>query len=249
MLIVFASAAVLGVTVFIVQRLSQQNVDETSARCLYLAKAGIHNAAYFYRFNDLSGPGHFSLGQTNVDASKFFVVGGNDADFLMVNTSTAAIGGLGGNRDLLNLTIQNANDSRAITIDRMIVTWNNVRRLQAIRIAGSNLWSGPASVSPVNANLIPNFNLNTTPTISAINRLRFNGNMNTPGLVITIQFLMTDGSSRTVQVYPASAQYNFTVKSTGKTAGSNIYRTVQGDYNALAGNFTNYNEINTEIVP
>lgn len=248
MLIVFASAAVLGVTVFIVQRLSQQNVDETSARCLYLAKAGIHNAAYFYRFNDLSGAGHFSLGQTNVDVNKFFVLGGNDADFLMVNTSTAAIGGAG-NRDLLNLTIQNANDTRAIAIDRMIVTWNNTRNLQAIRIAGSDLWSGPAAGSPVNANLVPNFSLNTTPAISAIDRLRFSGNMNTVGLTITIQFLMTDGSSRTVRVYPASQQYNFTVKSTGKTAGSNIYRTVQADYNALAGNFTHYNEISTEIIP
>jgi len=244
MLIVFVSIAVLGVTVFIVEKLRQFDAEQVSARCIYSAQAGIHQAIYFFRLRDLAANGSFSLGQTNIDAGNFFTVGGTAADLLMVNTSTATTGG-SGNRDFLNLRIQNATNSQTINIDRMVVTWNNTRSLRTIRINGSNVWTGNA-VSPANAD-ITNFTLNTTPTIYSIDFLRFSGGM--AGATINIQFVMTDGTSRSLTVLPASQNYNFTVKSTGKTAGSNIYRTIQSDYNALTARIINYNEINTEIIP
>ncbi len=130
----------------------------------------------------------------------------------MVNTSTASLGG-SGNIDLLNLRIQNATNSRTIRLDRMVVTWNNSRRLRNIRINNQNVWNGNLR-SPANAN-ITNFTLNRTPSIYRIDYLRFNGSMS--GATISIQFVMSDGTSKTLTAYPASQNYLFTVKSTGKT--------------------------------
>lgn len=244
MLIVFASIAVLGVTTFIIQRLNLFEAKRINTSSIYLAQAGINQAVYKYRFNDIAANGYFSLGKTNIDADNFFVLGGSDSDFLMVKTSTSDLQNPN-KTDLINLTLQNAVNSRNIVIDRMVVTWDKPRNLRIIRINNSNVWNGDAS-SPVNAN-ITNFTLNTTPTIYSINYLRFSGNMS--GANISIQFIMTDGSTKTVAVYPASNKYLFTVKSTGKTVDSNIYRTIQADYNALTSKITDYEEISTEITP
>lgn len=161
----------------------------------------------------------------------------------MVNTSTAALSNK--NLDLINLRIQNATNSKTITIDRMIVTWNNSRTLEVIRINNKNVWTGNLA-SPADTN-ITNFTLNTTPTIYSINYLSFSGSMT--GATISIQFIMIDGTSKTLTVYPASQNYSFTVKSTGKTTSANIYRTIEADYNALTGKITRYDEINTQITP
>ncbi|MEI6631590.1 MAG: hypothetical protein WCL25_03120 [bacterium] len=246
LLIIVASVVVLSTTVFIVERLSQEKTYQLRTQCVYLAQAGIHNAVYNYRFNDLAANGYFTKGQTNIDANNFFVLGANAADALMVNTVGAAIGPP--NSDLTGLRIQNATNSNTITIDRMVVTWNNpLRTLQQIRINGSNVFNGNLA-SPANAN-ITNFTLNTTPTIYNINRIRFSGNINVAGLTISIQFVMTDGSSKTLTVYPDSSNNSFIVKATGKKTGSSIYRTIQATYNAVTGRITSYNEIPAQITP
>lgn len=232
MLIIFLAIAVLGVTTFIIQRSAQTEVRKKRISCLNLAHAGVQQAAYFYRFRDLTANGYFTLGQTNIDSNNYFVLAALQGDLLMVNTSAAAIS----TRDLVGLTIQNATNSQTITIDRMVVTWNNARQLSVIRINGSNVWNGTTS-SPANAD-ITNFTLNTTPTIYPIDRLRFTGNMT--GSTITIQFIMTDGSSRTVAAFPASNNNIFTVNATGKTTGSNVANTITADYNALTGKLIKY---------
>jgi hypothetical protein len=252
MLIVFVAISVSGVTFFIIQRLSSSAQDEISTQCVYLAQSGVHNALYWFRYHDLSANGYFSLGQTNIDANNFFVIGANAADLLMANTNAARLSPTSGpqgqrRRNLIGLTIQNATNSPAppVTVDRMIVTWNNSRRLQTIRINGNTLWSGNAS-TPANCN-ITNFTLNTTPSIYNINYLNFNGDMN--GTSISITFQMIDSSSKTVAVYPASANSVFTLKSTGKTTGSNMYRTTQIDYNALTGKIRNMDDISAQMLP
>jgi hypothetical protein len=243
MMIVFASIAVLGVTTFIFQRLYQSTVIRMQTKAIYLAQAGLHNAIYFFRFHDRSANGYFTLGRTNIDAQNFFVLGGTDADLLMVNTSNARFVG----RDLVDLHIQNATNSTTITIARMIVTFDGTRKLQNIRIGGSNRWNGNLS-SPADCNINPDFVLNTTPTIYSINRLRFSTSGTLPTRV-SIQFVMSDGSNRTLTLYPSSQNYNFTVTSTGKTTTSNFYRTIQVDYNALTSRIINYNETNIQITP
>ena len=244
MLIAFAAITILSVTIFIVERHQLIDARSVNNRSIENALAGIHQAIYNFRFRDLTANGYFSLGQLDIDANNYFVLGANAADLLMVNTSLAAFS-LNG-KDLGSLTTQNAANSQSITIDRMIVSWNTAPRLTRIRINNQTVWTGNLN-SPANAD-ITNFTLNTTPTIYDIDQLRFSGDMSGVA-AITVQFVMTDGSNRSVTVYPASNNYIFTAKSTGKTIGSGIYRTIQADYNALTGRITDYHEINTEITP
>ncbi|RJP28067.1 MAG: hypothetical protein C4533_06245 [Candidatus Omnitrophota bacterium] len=242
-LIVLASILILSLSFFIVQRLSQGQTEIIKTKTIYSANAGINSSAYWFRFHDLTANGYFTLGQTNTGSQDYFVLGGDAADLLMLNTINSFLAS--SNRNLEGLTMQNATNSSSITIDRMIVTWNNNRRLRVIGINGSNVWTGN-SASPADCN-ISNFTLNTTPTIYSINYLQFNNSMT--GATISIQFVMTDGSSKTLTAYPASNNYNFTVKSTGKTTGSSFYRTVQAEYNALTSKFIDYDEIYTQITP
>jgi hypothetical protein len=241
MLTVFIAVAVLSISTFIIRRLSQVVTDNINTDALYLAQAGINDAIYWFRFRDIAANGYFTLGAVAVASGKSFTLTASAADLLMVNTATAALAS--SNRNLTNLTIQNATNSNTIVIDRMVVTWNNSRVLQDIIINGSTVWSG-SSGSPANVN-ITNFTLNTTPTIYPITRLRFNNSMT--GATITIQFVMTDGSTRTVTVFPASNNNIFTVTSTGNVTGSSIYRRVKADYNLKPSPSTpridNYSEI------
>lgn len=242
MLIVFVAIAVLGVSTFIIEGLRHAEARRQNVASAFLAQAGIHGSLYYFRFRDQSGNGYFTKGQTNIDAQNFFYVDATDADTLMVRTNQAALGN--SDRDVTGLRIQNATNSNTITIDRIVVTWDNASLLQQIRINGTNYWTGSAA-SPVNADLSPNFTLNTTPTLYQINRLRFSAAMS--GATITLQFIMTDGTTRTLTAYPASDNNNFTVKAMGKTTLSNLYRTVRADYNALTGKIFDYEEINTVL--
>ena len=236
----FVSIAVVGVTVFIIQRLTHTQTLRIRERTIHLAHAGLNHALYFFRFRDLTANGYFSLGQTNIDVNNFFVLTATPSDLLMVDTSTAALSPNG--RELQNLRIQNATNSQTITIDRMIVSWVGVpanRRLNRIQINGQTVWTGNLA-TPADAD-ITNFTLNTVPTIYPINHLRFNQSM--AGATITVQFVMTDGSTRTLTAFPASNNYNFTVDSRGETVGSAIQRTLRADYNANTGRVINYSEL------
>ncbi len=244
-LIIFVGITTFGITAFIIQRLSQEQGNQEMAKYIYLAQAGVHNAIYSYRFHNLTGPGYFALGQVPIDANNLFVLGGTAADLLMVDTSGSNIGG-SGNRNLQGLKIQNATNSKTITIYKMIINWDKPAfRLQQIRVNNKNVFNGNLS-SPASASV--NVILNT-PSIRDINYIRFNGDMR--GTNIKIQFVMTiDGSiSKTLPVFPASPSYSFTVKSTGKTTGSNIYRTIQAEYNAFTGKIIDYHEINSQVTP
>ncbi len=247
MLIVFISISVIGVSIFVIQSLSHNSIKQFYIKTVNLAEAGLHHAIYFFRFRDLTANGYFSLGQTNIDSNNYFVLSASAADLLMVNTSTAALGGTN-NRDLLNLRIQNATDSQAITIDRMVVSWvktGPVRRLQRIQInGGAAEFTGGNLLTPANAN-ITNFTLpaipNTSPTIFLINEIRFSGSM-AGTTSVTIQFVMTDGSTKAVQVFPAVNNYNFTINSQGQVISSTMRRQIRAEYNALTGRIVDYRE-------
>ena len=244
MLMVIASITILGISIFVVERLEQTKLQVVQTAAVNLAEAGIHQALYDFRFHDLSGNGYFTLGQSNVTAQEFFVLGAEAGDLLMVNTATAAFSSAGANRLLQNLTMQNATNSRTITIDRMIVTWNTSADLRRITINGSDVWSGNDG-SPVNADI--NVLLNTTPSTVIIDSLRFQGDIS--GRTVNIQFVMTDGSTRSVDVYPASNRFDFWINATGKTTLSNIWRTVRAHYNAMTATVEDYVETNTQITP
>ena len=90
-LLVFASIVILGLTTFVIQRLSVSNIRLTQTRTIYSAQAGIHKAIYDYRVRNMSGIGYITLGQSNIDSNDFYVIGGSAADLLMVNTGLSVI--------------------------------------------------------------------------------------------------------------------------------------------------------------
>jgi len=248
MLIVFVSIAVLGVTVFIVQRFAELNSKVISNRCLYLAQAGIQDAIYRvrFRFSPPTTYGYYPLGLTTVNTGETFRRGGTAADMLIVNSADTAPS----SNDIINIKMQKATNSAtlAVALDRMVITWTETaaRSLTAISIGGRNRWTGTLT-SPANCDIT---NINLGASITPVTRLRFN---NTASAItsISIQFILTDGSSKTVAVYPKNNNSVFTIKSTGKVSGSSIYRTQQVDYNlmntTIAARIDDYDEINTEI--
>jgi len=256
MLIVFVTIVVFSLTTFIVQWFSQIDADQINSKCLYLAQAGIQDAIYDVRFsrNLPSRYGSFTLGLNTVDVGETYRRGGTAADLMMVDTSNTSQSG----QDLTGLRIQNATStvSPAVAISKMVITWvksGTVRTLVSIRIGGVNI---PATISPASSPATAVFTtpyvLNTTPTFIAVNRVRFSGNMSGLSSMI-IQFVMSDASTKTVSVFPASNNCIFTIKSTGKVSGSNIYRTIKADYNlmpttyATTSRISDIDEINTEI--
>ena len=245
MLIVFASVVISGVTFFIIQRFSQTGMKLSGMRALYLAQAGIHNALYNFRFRALTGTGSFSLGRTDIDAQNYFIVGGTDADFVMVDASLAAIGEAK-NQTILNLTVRNANNTREVTIDRVIIQWDfSARRMREVRINGSKQWNGNLA-SPADCD-IKDFPLDSASTIYLINGIEFDKDIGTIGYV-DIEFVMLDGSSRSLRVYPASNDLNFVVRATGKTVNSNLYRSIKAEYDVLTAKITDYREISDEML-
>jgi hypothetical protein len=244
MLMVFASIAVWGVVSFITQRLNQQPPEQAFLKTIYLAQAGIHDAIYYFRFHDLSANGYFTLGQTNIDAGNFFVLTAAAADLLMVDTLGSRL--RNNNRNITDWNIQNATNSNGITITSMTVSWSGVannRRLQRIYLNSNNnpVWSGNGrSGSTFN---IRDFTLDTSAAIYGNNALRFNNSMSGANVNVNVTFNMSDGTSKAVVIYPSSNNYNFTVKSTGRTTGSAISRAIQADYNAPTGKIIGYKEI------
>ena len=253
MLIVFVSIAVMGVSVFIVQWILQLNAQQFKMKCLYLSQAGIHDAIYSVRstHNPPTTNGYYSLGLTTVNTGETFRRGATAAELLMVDTSVVSLSS--NNRDILGLKIQKATNSATpvVTIASLVITWAKTgptRQLSAITIGGVQRWSGTAS-SPANIN-ISDVSLTTTNTM-VIDYIGFSKNIDLADL--TIQFVMTDGSSKTVTCYPASNNCIFTINATGKISGSSIFRTLSADYNlmpttyATTARINEYHEIDTEI--
>jgi len=247
MLIVFAAVCVLGVSHYVSNRLKQNAVEVSELKAKYLAQGGIHAAIYWYRYN-----GYITPGTQIVDANNYAVHNGTSAGHLAVDSSGARWTASG--RNLSGLEA-NSTTGGTVYIDRMVVSWAGVpltRRLQVIRMNGSDVWSGTAA-SPANCDLVPDVAVWGTPKLN-INYLRFNSSMNTPSTTVTISFYLTDGTVVTVQVYPAGSGGSSgvcTVQASGKNnnewQGVSIYKSIQADYDPATGKITNYAEIDTEI--
>lgn len=249
MLIVFVSTAVLGLSVFIVQWYKQIDAGERLTRCIHNAMAGVNYAIYQYRVS-----GALTNGTTSIDANNNFTLstvsgtGSGAASALIINATAAALGGTG-SRDLLNVTLNNSSVS-AITINQAIVTWTNSRNMTQILINGVTNWSGVAA-SPATVNFTTNATINAGATV-ALTRIRFSGNM--AGTTITIRFRLTDGTiTNACTIFPAQPSActqpaaSLTIKSMGKTTGSNQYRSVQAIYDPATGNVSDYDEISQTV--
>jgi len=249
MLIVFISIAVLGLSVFIVQWYKQIDAQERQTRCIYNAMAGVNYAIYQYRVS-----GALTNGTTAIDANNNFTLstvsggGGGAASALVIDATASGTGG-SGNRELQGVALRNSSVS-AITINQAIVTWSNSRNMAEIVINGVTNWSGTAS-TPATVNFTTNATINAGATVP-LTCIRFSGNM--VNTTITIRFCMTDGTTTNAcTLLPAQPSVctqpatSLTIKSMGKTAGSNQYRSVQAEYNITTGNVSDYDEIATTV--
>lgn len=248
-LIIFVGLAVGGVTTFIAQRLIQVDTQQRDMRCRYNAQAGLHYAIYQRRASGSNFSGTVTIDSNNsARVSTTGGGGGGAASSLIIDARAASLAS--GNRNLQGIVLTNSSAS-PITIDRMIITWTGTSRtLQNIVINGITVWSGSVTTSPANVN-ITNFTLNAGASYP-LTRIRWSGSMN--GRTMTLQCVMTDASTTSIcTVYPApastcQASSSLTIQSTGRTAGSGMYRTVQATYNTSTGNVSDYTEI-TAAVP
>lgn len=236
MLIVFVSIAVLGLSTFIVRWYKQIDAAEIEERCIYNAMAGINYALYRYRSDNI-----LFFGPVTIDTNNYCIV---STISLAVDATDAHLGN--NNRRLLGVTIRNPS-ANPIIIDRMVVTWSiGNRTMSQIRINGSTVWTGSATSSPADVNI----NNTTIPanTTRPIDLIQFNSNMS--NAIITLSFVMTDGTATSACIaWPAqwSVCGGLTIKSMGKTSGSNQYRSVQAAYNTTTGNISDYDEINQTV--
>lgn len=117
-----------------------------------------------------------------------------EADYLVVDSSGASVGGAG-NRNVLGITLENTGGS-SIVVDQMVISWSGVpgnRRLNTITIATIPVWSGVGS-SPTTADILDVTILGST-TID-LTSLAFSNNIG--GITLNIDFVMSDGSIRTI---------------------------------------------------
>ncbi|MFZ2882701.1 MAG: hypothetical protein WA019_06530, partial [Candidatus Moraniibacteriota bacterium] len=127
------------------------------------------------------------------------------ASYLTINTATARSNAPTDNTQVINITIQNTatDPAESISITRMSTTWqaNNARRLNTIRINGTNYWTGSSAKGVLNT-LAPAFTLSSSTTYP-ITYLDFSTNsigVNTN----SVSFTMSDTSTIT------SASFNIT---------------------------------------
>lgn len=237
MLIVFVSIAVLGLSVFIVGWYKQIDIAEREERCIYNASAGVHYALYQYRNSAALTNGTFNI---IGDANNNFTI---STTSLAVDASDAHLGN--NNRRLLGVTIRNPS-ANPIIIDRVIVTWSiSNRTMSQIRINGSTVWTGSATSSPADVDI----NNTTIPanTTRSIDLIQFNSNMS--NAIITLSFVIDGTATSACIAWPAQwfVCGGLTIKSMGKTIGSNQYRSVQATYNTTTGNISDYDEINQTV--
>lgn len=249
MLIVFISIAVLGLSVFIASWYKQIDTDEREVRCIYNAMAGVNYALYNYRVSAA-----LTNGTTAIDAFNSFTLstvsggsGGGAAGSLGVTATATSLGN--SNKDILGITLTNTSLTSSITLSQMVIYIDSgTNTLDAVRINGSDIWTNNTVIgtTPVTLNMtdvtIP---ANTTRTV---NRIRWTNSFS--GHVAYWGFIMSDGTTTSIcTVYPAQASSctslsgSLTIKSMGKTTGSNQYRSAQATYNTTTGNVSDYDEL------
>ncbi len=135
---------------------------------------------------------------------------------------------------------------RTLTITQMAVVWTTAgRNLTQIVINGNTVWSGSAaSGQTVNINDVSGID----PAGATTNYLLFDADMQTGALTLTATYYLSDNSTRMVTLWPSSDNFRFTIKASGKRAGSALYKTIQAEYNANTGKVVDFREI-SQLMP
>lgn len=237
MLMVIVSIAVLGLSFFIIENSRNLLVKESLLKSLYLAEAGVQEAVYLHKKQR-----YFSLGEraNPVNPGETYNLSGDEAGLLMVDTRVTNILKLVNRYWVRQTYLRSAVDSD-LTLTQMIITWSNTDRLKRIRLRLKTLWNGNA-----NSPFVYNGN-NAIPYQRQNLVLIFKkGDPATVGPV-SIKFSMSDGSSKELEVYPASQQFNFTVESQGSAELEEdlppFTTTIEAEYNAATSQIVDYKKI------
>ncbi len=270
MLIVFVSASVLGLSVFIGGWIRQINSDLINTKCLYLAQAGAQDAIYEVRSSFLSPAttyGSFTTGLSTVATGETYRRGvsantalAGAADFFMADVSTSTIS----TTTVTGAQYQKATSSATpvVTINQIKVEWvktGSVVYFRQLKLNNVTVFTSAANnVSGYVATLSPAVTYSNTSFSTTANSVIFSATVASGLTSIDLTYIMSDGSSKKVRIYPASNSCQFSICSTGKVAGSNIYRTIKVTYDLTntatpaASNLTtakvvNVQEINAEV--
>ena len=265
MLIVFVSASVLGLSVFIGGWIRQINSDLINTKCLYLAQAGAQDAIYEVRSSFLSPAttyGSFTTGLSTVATNETYRRGvsantalAGAADFFMTDVSTSTIS----TTTVTGAQYQKATSSATpvVTIAQMKIEWvktGGVVYFRQLKLNNVTVFTSAANnVSGYTAVLTTPTTYSTTNFSTLANSVIFSATVASGLTSLDVTYIMTDGSSKKVRLYPASNSCQFSISSTGKVAGSNIYRTIKATYDlmpttyATTSKVVDIDEINTEI--
>ncbi|MFH1504330.1 MAG: hypothetical protein ABIH08_02940 [Candidatus Omnitrophota bacterium] len=227
-LIVWTSIAVLGLSFFIIGNLEKLSVQESVLKSVYLAEAGVHRALYFFREN-----GFFSLGEHIAGTNEKCVLSGDDAGLLIIDVSTTELKSKKNSCEIEKIFVRSAVDSRSPVITDVVVTWDDGSlQLKKIEIGKSKVWQGSdPAVSPANCDISDT----DVDTDSEEMKLEFVFDEKPSSLIVSIMFITQDSSSKEVEVYPASAQANFTFQSTGSAekVSPPAETIIESEYNSI----------------
>lgn len=246
MLIVFVSIAVLGLSTFIVQWYKQLDAGERQSRCIYNAMAGVNYAIWNYRSN----PSALTNGTTSIDANNNFTVStvaaGGAATNLEVDATASSLGNK--SKDITGITLTNTSLTSSITLSQMIIYINSgTKTLDEVRINNSNVWTNNTQVSATPLTLNMNDVLIPANTTRTVNYIRFTADMSANDVYWGFVLSDTTATSICTVYHPPTSHCttpgSLTIKSMGKTTGSNQYRSVEATYNTATGNVSPYNEI------
>lgn len=249
MLGAFATIVLGGTTFYVTQSLYALARESDAVRAFYLAQSGVQAAIYDFRGDSLWSsnlPAGTALGTDN----RYYV--GQHCDLITNDARTTA---LSNSNTQTNSHLNKRNNSTAVTLTQMAVTWLPAGagdRLTIINVGGgANEFSG--SVTSGTQINMTDFTFAAANTADVGLAVRFNVNMSTKTVWCT--YFYGDGSSRgVVQVWPQNTR-DFSITSTGRvTRGTQtIQRTVRVVYDWSAGTnpywaITDLEERSTHVV-
>ncbi len=121
-----------------------------------------------------------------------------DIECFYIDISGADIEHGSSNKIVRYITIGNPSCGRAITIDKVILTWNKPSaKLTKFRIDNNFLWQGNATSGTV-LDLIPNKTLQSGAALKEIDQIRWDKSI--LGTDIGVEFIMLDGTSESFTV-------------------------------------------------
>lgn len=250
LIVTIISIVVLGLSFFIIETHRKLITTEHNLKSIYAAETGAHKTVYDYTKNN-----QLILGQQNIAGSESYEISATDAGVLMVDTSKSKskirvhIKKMGIYFAEIETSLSNLiSNDREVVIDRLKVTWFDDTGLFRVKIRNQNVWGGlveqsdsPAEID-INDTAIGNGNY--TLELSFV----FILGVSDPFLdqPVSVEFFMTDGSSKMIQIYPkgvgSTAQNNFTFRSTGiSSSGSvSVQNTVEVNYNTKQNLVSDY---------